>query len=170
MALVNFSIQQTIKPISPNKANGFDTISEEVELVILPKLLGLKMYSDLLANPANYTYLINGCTFVIDNVTYTHRGLKYILAYHNYAKYVKNNHLADTYTGVVVQNRPETTHVSSAELERIANEFQEVANTAWSLTKTYLDNNTTTYPLWSCGNTQVVMPFTIVAMPNNKLR
>lgn len=170
MALTNFAIQQTIKPISPNKATGFDIICSEVEQVYLPKILGITMYSDLLANGANYTDLIEGSNFVVNGVQYSHRGLKYILCYYNYAKYIKNAHLADSFTGLVVQNRDETTHVSSAEIERFSIESIEIANTAWLLTKFYLDNNISLYPYWYCGDSKPILPFKIVAMPNNKLR
>jgi hypothetical protein len=168
MALTNFSIQQTIKPISPNKASEFDLICAEVEDVYLPKLLGVRMYSDLQANQANYTDLINGCTFVVDGIQYTHKGLNFILCYYNYAKYIKNSHLADTFTGLVNQNREETTQVSSAERERLAIENIEVASTNWLLTKFYLDNNTILYPLWNCADTKTILPFKMFAMPNNK--
>ena len=168
MALTNFAVQQLIKPISPNKATGFDLICEEVEQVYLPKLLGIQMYSDLLSNGANYTDLIDGGTFNINGVQYMQKGLKYILSYYNYAKYIKNAHLADSFTGLVVQNRDETTHVTSSELERISIENIEIANTAWLLTKCYLDNNLSLYPLWNCATSIVIMPFKIVAMPNNK--
>lgn len=150
--LVSYAKQMEIKPISYNNQSKYEQIATEVEAFELLQLISLEMYQDLVDNPttdANVS-LLNGCSFENYNGnTVNHKGLRYVIAYLNYSKYVGESFVSDTYTGFVQQNRPEATFLSDGQIKRIQENARKIALTAWETVKEYLDKNYTLYPYWS---------------------
>lgn len=149
--LLLYSKQQEIKPISNNNANRYDQLALEVENSELLDLISIEMYQDLLNNPTttDNANLLNGCSFTNGNGnTITHHGLRYVLAYLNYSRYIAESSIVDSYTGFVQQNRQESTHISDGLITRMQNANRKIALTAWETIREFLDLNYTQYPYW----------------------
>lgn len=150
--LCSFANQQQYKPISYNFDRlKYEQIAAEVESYELLQLLSLEMYQDLVNNPTTEANaaLLNGSSFENSNGnTVNHKGLRYVLAYFNYSKYVGESFITDSYTGMVQQNRPETTFISEGRLKIIQENCRKIALTAWETIREFLDLNYTNYPYW----------------------
>jgi len=156
MAILTYSQQQAIKPISANNERRYLQIEKDTEELYLTQLLGTAFAQDVQAHPTNYVALLDGVSFDYCGQTIKQVGLRTILAYFVYAQYIGVSDIEDTFTGVVMQNRAETTHVSAGRIANLQNDNRQIAQQYWEVTKKYLNSNTATYPLW-CG--QVSKPY-----------
>lgn len=152
--LVIFEEQNDVKPISLNNKAKYEQIAAEVESLELDKLLGYAFYQAVSATPANYTALLNGCEFVDKNGnTVRHKGLKYVLKYLNYAAYIGQANVFDTFTGMVQKTRQDSESLSLGQIKQLQQEAREIAFNAFELIRMYLnkENEKTpkTYPLWN---------------------
>ena len=155
MALLLTYIQQKeIKPIGGlNNANQvaigkYDLLAEEVESLELDKLLNSPLYQDVSANPLSYEDLLDGSEFKSCNdTTINHRGLRYVLAYLNYAQWSKESHVNDTSTGFTQKTRPDSELMSKGDRDNLYNHNREIAFNAWKLTEAYL--NQADIDLWN---------------------
>lgn len=151
--IISFIEQQQIRPISSNFVNKFEQLSVEVESLELDKLLGYAFYQAVYASPTSYDDLLNGCSFEDYNGNIvTHRGLKYVLAYLNFAKYISESYVQDTFTGFVQKTRTDSERISSGDIKRLQQEAREIAFNAFSLIRIYLNKNYDLYPLWGCDS------------------
>jgi hypothetical protein len=159
--IVSLETQQSLKPISQNWATyikivggvtNYEQLAKEVEQVELKKLLGLDFYFDFYLNQtkAEYVTLIEGATFqnYLGN-TVAFNGLKYILAFMNYSKYVGEGFASDTATGMVKKNREQSESLSNTEIKRIQSDAREIAIQDFEIMKIYLNINYDKYPLWN---------------------
>jgi len=166
MALITLAQQQAIKPISNNWAtaykqvggkSNYDQLAEEVEETDLQKLLGAALLQDIQDNPteARNVTLLEGGTFKDCNGnTIKFKGIIWVLAYMIYSQYVTESFAADTFTGFVKKERNEATGLSSAERKEIKINVREKALHQWDFIKQYLNDNTSLYPLWYCGQSK----------------
>ena len=152
MALINFDFQQRTKKISENNQSKHYLLVEEVESTDLRKLLGDAFLYDIQTNPTNYTDLLNGVEFDYGTDKLKHKGLKYILAYLVYAKYIGESFVQDTFSGFVQKNRQESETVSEGTTKRLINENRAIALSEFAIVEKYLCENPNDYPLW-CGAT-----------------
>ena len=172
-ALLNLSRQQTIKIISPNwtkasKITGgptnYEQLAQEVEEKELRSLCGVALLQNVQDNPTtseNLTLLDGGTFSDCDGNTIKFKGLRYILAYMNYSKYIYESTISDSFTGMVSKNRTEATNLGNGSKKAIQNDAREIALQEWELTKAFLNDNKETYPLWECGEgTQARKPYT----------
>jgi len=163
MALLTVAQQQAIKPISPNWAiaikmtggvNNFTQLQAEVEEKELKQLLSPAFLYDIQQNltEEKYITLLDGSEFTTESGNKLYfSGLRYILAYFNWSKYVAESHFADTFGGMVQKNRAESTALSSGDIKRTQTDAREIALQDFEIMKIYLDENTDIYPLWeSC--------------------
>jgi hypothetical protein len=159
--LLTYSQQQGIKKISPNNQIKYDQFAAEVEEKELRSMLGVALLQDLQNNPAsvNNVKLLDGTDYVnCINQTIHFKGIRYILAYLNYAKYIGESFVNDTFTGFVAKNRPESELISEGTIRRLVNENREIALTEWEIGREYLTLNSEDYPLWLYS--KVKKPFT----------
>lgn len=155
MALLLYNQQQAIKKISKNNAERYEQVAQEIEDSELAKLLGFPLLYDLQTNPnteANKT-LLDGSEFTnSQGQKVRQKGLYFVIAYLNYAKYCKEVGFEDTFTGLVKKNRQESEAITDGELRRIVEGAQSIAMTQFDIIKEFLNLNKTTYPLWDSVN------------------
>lgn len=162
--LLSLSQQQAIKKISPNwaaatKSTGgvtnYEQLAQEVQDFYLGDFLGNGFAYDVILTPANYVALLDGVTFedYLGN-TVNHLGLRYCIAYWNYANYVQDSMFEDTFTGMVQKNRQETESLSSGNITRLQTNARNIAEKAFNNIKMYLDINSVDYPLWVCAKSR----------------
>jgi len=150
MSILDFNEQNEIKPISLNNDKRYYQIAKEVESLELEKMLGCAFAQDVIDNYANYTDLLQGSEFtdVYGNIV-SHKGLKYVLAFLNYSRYVGESYISDTFTGMVKKTRQDSETISSGDIRRLQQDAREIAMNAFELIRMYLNNNKETYPLWN---------------------
>ena len=150
MALLTFAQQTAIKPISKNNQQFYPQLLADVEAMYLSRVLGVVFAQKVQSNPIDYIELLDGSTFIFNGETIAHKGLRYVLAYYAYSEYVKNSDVSDTFSGMVQQNRGETTHLSTGRINALRDSALQIADQALSLVKIYLNSNSLLYPFWSC--------------------
>ena len=162
MALLTLIQQQAIKIISQNWANAskvtggktnYDQLAEEVENKELRNLLGVALFQDVQTNPtkAENVVLLNGGSYEDENQnTITFKGLRYVLAYFNWSKYVAESFVSDTFTGMVKKQRNDSESLSSGDIKRLQVDAREIALQEWELIRNFLNENESDYPLWNC--------------------
>lgn len=151
MAILTFEQQQAIKPISVNNEDDYTQLEKEVEDYELSKLLGYAFFQDVSENPTNYVDLLDGCSFEdIRGITVNHVGLRKVLAYLVYSKYVGSSFVKDTFTGFVQKTRQDSETIGEGTRKRLMQESYEIAMNYFELIKMYIELNNDTYPLWSC--------------------
>ena len=169
--LLTLAQQQAIKPISPNwaaitkfqgGATTFEQLQGEVEELELKKLLGAAFLQAVQAAPTqtapiNYSILVSGGSYVNSyDETIIFKGLRYILAYMNFSKYIGESYIADTFSGMVRKRREETEGLSIGEIKMLQTDAREIAMQEWELIKDYLTLSSSAYPLWKCARTSKV--------------
>jgi len=163
--LLSFSQQQGIKPFSKNSETGYPVIANEVEQLELSKMLGRSFYQAVAARPEDYTDLLDGVTYTdCDNNEVSTIGLRYVLAYLNYSKYVGTNHLKDTFSGHRIKSIPESTPITQGDINRLQSENRTIALYEWENIKEYLNLNYTLYPLWGYKSNKMIEKPTIYSI------
>lgn len=159
--LLSFADQQTYIAISANNQNKYNQIAFEVENNELRDLLGVALLQDVQTNPATDSNikLLSGTSFTDKwGNTVNHRGLKFVLAYLNYSRYLGESFVADTFSGFVQKNRPDSEQLSEGAIKRLQQNKREIALSEFELIRYYLDTNTDLFPLWN--RVDSVKPFT----------
>ena len=157
--ILTFAQQQQIKAISVNNEAKYAILEQETEDLELTKLLGLAFKQDVQNNPATAANvkLIEGTSFVnCDGETVSHRGLRYVLAYMVYSRYIDTSEVADTFTGFKTQTRQEATALQEGTKKRLRQSNRDLATTEFNIIREYLDENYTDYPLWKCATSKKV--------------
>ena len=149
--LITLAQQQIVKPITLNNQDRFLQIAYEVENSDLLDLLGIELLQDLQDNPtsANNILLLDGCIYTNGRGnTIRHKGIRFILSYMIYARYIGESYMVDTFSGFVKKERTDATSLSEGEVIRLQNVSKKMALVEWENVKEYLDLNYSLYPKW----------------------
>jgi len=149
--LLNYSEQQTIKPISQNNEARYAQIALEVEEFEVKKILGVRFLQSIQAAPTSEynSKLLNGDTLEDGS---NHKGLKYVIAYLNYSRYVGESYIKDTFTGFRKQTTEQSEYLSEGEIKRLQNLSREIALTEFDLIKEWLNENTANFEFWNSSS------------------
>jgi hypothetical protein len=155
-ALITLSDIKNYKPISSNinTANKLDVYISEAQHMDLRPLLGDPFYYDLLkdfeGSPSlnKYQDLYNGCEYQIGNYTFKHEGLKPILAYLTYSRFIISSNDEPTPFGQVQKTNPYSQPVPDKTLQSKSDQAKSGAFSYWEQTLKYLNHNYKKYPLW----------------------
>jgi NMD protein affecting ribosome stability and mRNA decay len=114
-------------------------------------LLGFEFYSYIINNldDVDVLALLDGDTYEYDSKTYFNVGLKQVVAYYAYAKYILVAGQKDTPFGLVQKNSQNSEHISTARIKEIATSTKQSAYEYWVQVQLFLDRNSANYPLWS---------------------
>ncbi len=149
MALLwTYANQQTIKPISANFPQGeFKQMMEEVQVEDLQKLLGFDFYQDIIQNPTDTwnAKLLDGGEYEYNSVTYFYEGLKYVLAYFAYARYVKISSKKDTATGFVSKQFEDSRQINIGKELNLHKDFIKIAFKYWEECQKFLSANSSEF-------------------------
>jgi hypothetical protein len=133
--------------IDENKING---VIEQAQLIDVKSLLGDRFYFDLLNNLNNTIYLplLDGCSFTYFGITYTHDGIKALLADYFMAKYVLSINTNFTPFGATTKSPIDGELADRNTLKDISTQQLQMAGARWELVKLYLNANFLTFPEW----------------------
>lgn len=152
MALLwTYSEQQEIKPISANfPSDKFEEMANEIQVEDLQNLIGFDFYQDLIQNPTKTAYaeLLDGGTYEYNSITYIFKGLKYVLAYLFFAKYIKHSGIEDTFGGFVKKNFEDSRETNQGEKKNYHNDFRKIAFKYWDECTCYMKANSSDFPYY----------------------
>ncbi|WP_129714670.1 DUF6712 family protein [Pedobacter sp. SYP-B3415] len=142
-------IAQAIDDI--NKVEPFIAEAQQVEL---KDLLGVEFFYAVLASPDSYQTLLSGGTY---NTSQGHaiafNGLKTVLAYFSYARFLMNDNMKHTNAGFVNKVNQFSQPASQSQITAKYQDARSMAFSHWSDVILYLDTNRQQYPLWRSGCT-----------------
>ena len=144
--ILSFDHQQAVKPCSVNNVEEWTQFRNEVVRSELKRLLGPVMAARITDTPEKFTALLEGATLMYCGNKVAHEGLRFVLAYMVYARYVTEQHLKDTFTGIVKKSRSEAESAGEGELRRLERGALQIANDEFALIDMYLCQNATLYP------------------------
>jgi len=132
---------------------NYNQLAQEVQDFEIDKLLGSAFYQAVVATPEDYTNLLDAYEFTrADATQITHKGLRYVIAYLNYAKYIGESDIFDTTTGQRTKVTPDSEPLATGRIKARQQEMREIAFNAFILIREYLNLNATDYPLWGCAS------------------
>lgn len=110
--------------------------------------MGADFYQDVLANPADTwnARLLDGYTYDIGEVSYTFAGLKYVLSFLFYERYIMEINAQDTYAGLMQNDNENAAHISFAQKKNMAQEMRKIANDYWKDCLQFVCENSSEFP------------------------
>ncbi len=95
-----------------------------------------------------YYDLYHGSTYAVNGRNYTHQGIKAVLAYFTYARYVAASGLQSTKYGLVQKENEFSSPASSAAVARIIAQAKSGAIVYQERVRLFLNEKKSTYELW----------------------
>lgn len=149
--ILTWEQQQQLKPLSDSGESKFEQICKEVEDSDIVELLGLPFaqFVDENQEDVNVLKLIEPTLYTTScGYDVKHKGLRYVIAYLVFSRYVYESSINDSYTGMVRKNREESISLSEGEVRRLSEQAKKQALTAFDSIKDFLNSNYTNYQLW----------------------
>lgn len=125
----------------------------------LRAFLGESFYIDLVedfeGSPSLdlYSDLFNGVKYTYSGQTYEHSGLKAVLVYHSYARYLSYSGVQSTPTGMMQKLNQYSEKVDDKTLARLIQQARSGATAHEVRVTDFLNRNASSYPLWKSGCT-----------------
>ena len=123
-------------------------MATEVQYRKLKDMMGADFYQDVINNPTGIwnKKLIDGDSYTKDGVDYTFAGLKYVLSFLFYARYLLEIDAQDTFAGIMQNDNENARHSSLAQKKNMAQEMNRQAEQQWSDCRDFVCENSTEYP------------------------
>lgn len=118
-----------------------DKLNEQIldaQLLDLQPLIGESLFNKMLSTPEDYTELLDGGIYEHDGISYTNYGLKMVLAYFAYARYMMFGSAIDTPFSVVEKLNDSSRPVEAASKKTIYTLNRDAAQQLWGNVKNYL--------------------------------
>tara|TARA_R110002049_G_scaffold309180_1_gene518124 strand:- start:14056 stop:14571 length:516 start_codon:yes stop_codon:yes gene_type:complete len=132
----------------------------DAQFVDVQKLMGIDFYNDLIRNSTSTEYqtLLNGGTYTYNGKTYTNYGLKSVIVFYAYARYILMGSQTDTPFGYVEKNSQNSTPVNYQSKKSMFKINQQTAYNYWESVRLFIERNKEDYPLWddNCVSTRTV--------------
>lgn len=157
--LINKNDFKEYKQVSKGKdVELIEQYIQEAQDIDLKEIVCREFYYDLLKNfqLSEYQKLIHGETYTdADGNVIEYKGIKAVLVYFAYARYILRGHITDTPFGVVQKTNEFSQPVSSAEKREVRDRSRIDAMLYWDEVKKYLDQHVQLFPKWKecedCG-------------------
>lgn len=118
-----------------------DKINEairEAQLIDIKPLLGERLFYKILAAPADYEALLTGGEYTYNGETYHSNGLKMVLCYYAYARYIYFGSAIDTPFSVVEKLNDNSRPVDPAYKKTVFTDSRATAASLWGSVHDYL--------------------------------
>lgn len=157
--LITISDIKAIKGIADNVNTVKDLAPHilEAQLFDLRPFIGdefyLSLVDDFNSSPslADYSDLFNGVRYTYGGNSYEQYGIKTVLAYYTYARYLAQGGVKDTPSGLMLKNSTHSSHVSDKTITRLVAQATSAAKAHEDMITDYLSRNAASYPLWKCS-------------------
>ena len=154
--LITYSDFASYKDITANinDTKRLDPYIAESQNFDLRPLLNDELYFDFINNLVEDKYkdLLSGTTYTPDGYTteIEFYGLKPVLVYFSYSRFLLNDNYKSTNAGFVVKKQFEySSSLEEKTLARLASQSRASAMSYWKEAVLYLDSNYALYPLWA---------------------
>ena len=122
---------------TPNN-DKLNEIIRDAQLLDLQPLLGERLYNKLTASPAEHEELMTGSIYEYDGISYTNYGLKMVLAYFTYARYIMFSSVTDTPFSVVEKLNSDSRPIEASTKKTIYSLNRDAAMQLWENVRNYL--------------------------------
>lgn len=147
------------KPLSINtdvtkKLNTFIGEAQEFDLrPLLGDALYIALVNDFIASPSltQYNDIFNSKTYVHDDITYQHDGLRAVLVYFSYARYLAHVNTNQTAFGAVIKLTPDSQPIDFKTLARMISQNLSGAKAYETRVFDFIRRNPEDYPLYKCS-------------------
>lgn len=144
------------KPMSlnTNTAKALDPYIVEAQEFDLKPFLGDPFYLAILNDAPdfnNYFDLWNGQQYTWSSYDYAHNGLKAVLIYQAYARYLVNANSTETPFGVVAKRNDFSDQIDTKALSMKIQQARAGAKSYQQQVEDYLNRNLSDFPLWRIG-------------------
>jgi len=118
-----------------------DKLNEQIidaQLLDVQPLIGESLFNKILAAPLAYADLMDGGIYEHDGISYTNYGLKMVLAYFTYARYIMFASAIDTPFSVVEKLNDNSRPLEASAKKTIYTLNREAAQQVWDNVRNYL--------------------------------
>jgi len=149
---------QGYKPLSSNTntSKKVDPFIQEAQEFELRPFMSDEFYEALVAQfklgftDPLYDDLFNGSTWTNGSKTYTNPGIKPMLVYYSYSRYLNRSNTDSTAYGMVNKTNPDSTPLTDKRLASLVSQSESGAKAYENRVKFFLDCNASDYPLYTC--------------------
>lgn len=138
-----------------SKTPNDDKLNEmilDAQLLDLAPLLGEKLFAAVIESPENYDILLNGGIYDYDGVSYSCYGLKMMLSYFTYSRYVMFSSLISTPVSVVEKLNQDSKPVDVDVRKSVYSVNRDSALKIWQNIENYLvRSEEVLFPKATCG-------------------
>ncbi len=154
--LINITDFENHKFITQNlESQDIDPLINEAQQFDLKPLLGDALYYDLITNltVAKYVTLMNGEAYTPTGCTSPiyFSGIKLVLIYYVYARSLVIDGVKSTNAGFLQKSLENSERISGTQRTQMIAQSRSGAKVYEDELVKYLNNYSTTYPLWGCG-------------------
>ena len=123
------------------KEEDFNRFIREAQMFDLKGLVSEAFFQDLTSETPvrNYTLLLDGGSYTFEGKKYEFAGLKAVLAYFAYARYIFVGHQVDTPMGIKVKENQDGETISQTERRDVRTMYKQQADMLWEDCKKYLE-------------------------------
>lgn len=135
----------------------FNKYCREAQEIDFKKLVRDAFYFDILKNAAEADYLkiLDPHEYMIDDNTYYHSGIKTVIAYFAYSRYMMLGPMESTTHGIVVKKTPHSEPADRNSRKDAYYMLRDNAVAVWTEVERYIKENLDTFDLYGghCGDT-----------------
>lgn len=139
------------------KEEDFNRFIREAQMFDLKGLVCESFFQDLTSETPvrDYTLLLEGGSYTFEGKKYEFAGLKAVLAYFAYARYIFVGHQVDTPMGIKVKENQDGETISQTERRDVRTMYKQQADMLWEDCKKYLERNIEDFPEYKGENNDV---------------
>lgn len=118
-----------------------DKLNEQIkdaQLLDIQPLIGERLYNKIMDSPEDYAELLSGGQYNYNGTAYTNYGLKMVLAYYAYSRYIMFGFAIDTPTGFREKTNDNSIPIENASKKTLYTLNREAAAQVWENVKNYL--------------------------------
>lgn len=132
-------------------SDSFERFVRQAQTFDVKPLMCDDFFEDLTSESPkrNYDTLLNGGSYTFEGRNYHFEGLKSVISYFSYARYVLLGHQTDTPFGIKEKNYEDGLQISSAERRDTKTMYTQNAYTLWEGCKKYIERNNKDFPEWT---------------------
>jgi hypothetical protein len=160
--LITITDIQDFKPLSKNTdtKKKVDPFIQEAQEFDLRPFMGdefyLKLVSEFKALPTpfpdpNYKNLFEGNIWSKNGKTYENPGLRAVLVYYSYARYLNKANTNSTAFGMVQKENPDSTPITDRTIDRLVGQSMNGAKAYLNRVEYFIKCNTELFPEYDCG-------------------
>jgi len=140
---------RTISQSLYNNGNLNQHISD-AQFVDVQKLMGIDFFNDMLRNSTDtkYSKLLDKSDYNYKGKTYTNVGLKSVIVFYAYSRYLMFGSNVQTPFGLVQKQGNNSQEISFAEKKMMSKMNEQTAYNYWENVRLFIERNKEDYPLW----------------------